>query len=196
MVSDANTEGPHADVALMLRTKGGDRDAYAAIYRRYYTSIQHFFYALGSDSATAEDLCQEVFLRVWRLRTRYRASGSFRAYLFAIARHVWLEHVRKSATRARFSAPPSFDMAQVQADDRTRPDESCERSELEARLMSAVQRLPEDQRMAFVLRVAHGLTLREVATAMNCPVNTVRSRKSLAINKLRSALRSWWATAR
>jgi RNA polymerase sigma-70 factor (ECF subfamily) len=71
----------------------------------------------------------------------------------------------------------------------TRPDESASRSELEERILAALAELPDEQRMVFVMRTIQGLALDDIAAVLQCPVNTVRSRKLLAVKKLREALK-------
>ena len=107
---------------------------------------------------------------------------------------MWLEHCRE---RSKFhnigggTNPPAANAAleQFSAGPAARPDNALARSELEACILGALNKLPEEQRMAFVLQVVEGLSSAETASVMQCPVNTVRSRKILAIRKLRVHLR-------
>jgi RNA polymerase sigma-70 factor (ECF subfamily) len=69
------------------------------------------------------------------------------------------------------------------------PDEAAQNAELRDRITAALDELPDEQRMAFVLRTVQGLSLEEISTTMQCPLNTVRSRRLLAIRHLRNALR-------
>jgi RNA polymerase sigma-70 factor (ECF subfamily) len=91
-----------SDCALMLRARRNDVDAFECLYERHHARLQHFFHALCARSRgagpaqTAEDLCHETFLRIWRLRMRYRVTGTFAAYLFGVARNVWREHCRRA----------------------------------------------------------------------------------------------------
>jgi RNA polymerase sigma-70 factor (ECF subfamily) len=178
------------DTELMLRVQWGSERAFAELYGRYFRRLLDFFYAMTRDVHLAEDLCHETFLRLWRLRVRYTASGAFAAYLFTVARHIWLE--RRRAARKEWK----LGVAQRTEDEPGRrapgwpstPDEEAHRAEIGARILSALEQLPEEQRMAFVLRTVQGLSLDEIAQVMQCPVNTVRSRRLLAIQRLREAL--------
>lgn len=190
MGSRRRSEGEAPDTALMLRVSRGERDAFALLYHRHYRKLLDFFYAMSGNTATAEDLCQECFLRVWRLRDRYAPTGSVLGYLFAVARFVWFE--RRPAIyrdqRNRRYAGDRETLADL-ADSRPLPDVAAGRSELDASIRAAVAELPEEQRMAFVLRTIQGLPLEEIAGIMGCPINTVRSRKLSAMKRLRAALR-------
>jgi RNA polymerase sigma-70 factor (ECF subfamily) len=180
-----------ADTTLMLRVRWGDEFAFAELYRRYYRKVMSFFYGMNGDAQMSQDLCQETFLRIWKLRQRYSASGPFPAYVFAFARNVWLEQCRENKKRLRIGLQleADEDAQLVAASASTHPDMAAERSELAQCIFDALDALPVEQRMAFVMRTIGGLSLSEIASAMQCPTNTVRSRKLLAINKLREALK-------
>jgi len=126
------------------------------------------------------------------LRTRYEATGSFPAYLFAFARNVWLEKCRERKKRRflRLGGTMNEGWQAAVASASNHPDKAAARSEMEERIFDALARLPEEQRMAFVMRNIQGLSIEEIASAMQCPMNTVRSRKLLAVKKLREALKS------
>lgn len=179
------------DVALMLRVRWGDEHAFSELYRRYHRRILNFFYGMSRHTQMSEDLCQETFLRVWKLRRKYAATGSFAAYLFAFARNVWLEQYRDIKKRQRIGKRQNVedDWQLVAAGRSTRPDAAAVRSEIEERIFDALDELPVEQRMAFVMRAIEGLSIEQIASAMQCPVNTVRSRKMLAVKKLRVVLK-------
>ena len=179
------------DTALMLRVRWGDEHAFSELYHRYHRRVMNFFYGMSRSAQMSEDLCQDTFLRVWKLRRKYAATGSFPAYLFAFARNVWLEQCREIKKRQRLGARQSVDdgWQLVAASPSARPDTAAMRSEIEERIFDALDDLPVEQRMAFVMRAIEGLSIEEIASAMQCPMNTVRSRKLLAVKKLRGVLK-------
>jgi len=180
------------DLALMTAVRDGDRLAFARLHERHQRSVLGFFHALCRDGGHANDLCQETFLRIWRIRKRYQASGPFRAYLFAVARMVWREYGRKEAQRARLGMPLALEDAPALLDRaQGRPDRRAAWSEFGDALYGALDSLPEEQRLVFILRHLRELSLEEIAGALDCPVNTVRSRKLLAVKKLRTLLAPW-----
>lgn len=184
-----------SDIALMLRVREGHEDAFEALYRRFYRQLQHFFFALSRDPQAAEDLCHETFLRLWKRRARYVPTGSAGAYIFAFARFIWLEHCR-AMRQHRLTQPLSsveawLDTRPTARDDG--PDALAGRREFEEQLDAALRDLPDEQRMVFVMRNVVGMGIEEIAETLQCPVNTVRSRRILAIQKLRNALRDIWA---
>ena len=183
---------PTTDLALMRRVRDGDEAAFAALHERYQRKVLNFFYGVSRDAVLSNDLCQETFLRVWKIRKRYKATGSFAAYLFGIARMVWLERQRQWWKQAKWGIRHPLEECQVSAQTES-PGLSAERNELDGVLQSALAELPEEQRMVFVMRTIKGLSLEDISAALDCPLNTVRSRKILAVKKLRHALESLFA---
>lgn len=179
------------DTELMLKVREGDDSAFAELYARYSRKLLDFFYGMSRDPLLAEDLCLETFARIWHLRRKYAATGSFPAYLFTCARNIWLEKCRYLGRQWKLGSARSIEADEIEiiAGIASRPDESASRSELEERILAAIAELPEEQRMVFVMRTIQGLSLDDIASVLQCPVNTVRSRKLLAIKKLRETLK-------
>ncbi len=184
--------GEATDVALMACVRRGSEAAFEELHRRYQAKLLNFFYGLGRDSHLARDLCQETFLRIWKIRKRYRATGSFAGYLFGVARLVWRESCRERRKQWRLGQAQSFEGAFVECAESPEagPDMLAARAEVSERIFAALEELPEEQRMVFLLRTVQGLSLGDIAEALDCPVNTVRSRKILAMRKLRTLLES------
>jgi len=180
------------DISLMRSVSTGDESAFAELYRRYNRKLLDFFFAMGRDPQVAEELASDTFARIWHVRCRYSATGSFPAYLFSFARHIWLEHCRRN--RKVWKLGQASDWAHAEpslvALDAFRPDEAAATGELERHIAMAVDALPEEQRMVFVMRVVQRMPLDDIAIVMQCPVNTVRSRKLLALKRLRAALKA------
>ena len=179
------------DVVLMMRVRGGDACAFETLFNRYQRPLLNFFHGLSHNPCTARDLAQETFLRVWKIRKRYRASGSFPAYLFGVARMIWLESCRQEQKTWRLGAREGEEsLGRLESDNNGCPAWQASRSELHGHLYAALEELPEEQRMVFVMRSIDGLSLEDIAAALDCPINTVRSRKILAVKKLRHLLAS------
>jgi RNA polymerase sigma-70 factor (ECF subfamily) len=180
----------------MLKVKASSTEAFAALHGRYQQKVLAYFYGLSGDSAAANDLAQETFLRVWQVRERYRATGPFPAYLFAISRLIWQEYCRREGKQWRLGHKVSLETGEEQeSGSHNSPFRQAARSEMAHLLFHALEQLPEEQRQVFMLRHVRGLSLEEIAGALDCPVNTVRSRKILAIKKLRHLLERDYGTA-
>lgn len=183
---------PEADIALMLLVRGGDERAFARLYDRNYRAIQRFFFSLSRDVTVSYDLCQETFVRIWRARHRYAATGTFKAYLYTFARHIWLEQCRRVRKERMLGLASHIEdyFDSLAAPSSGEPDGLAVRAESRASIEAALDELPEEQRLAFTLRYMQGLSPEEIARVMDCPVNTVRSRKLAALRKLRELLQS------
>jgi RNA polymerase sigma-70 factor, ECF subfamily len=179
------------DIVLMMRVRAGDAAAFETLHERYQRCLLNFFFGMSRHAPTASDLCQETFLRVWQVRKRYQASGTFPAYLFGIARMVWREHCRKQSRDWQFRCD-SEQHFEAAVDTHHTPDYQASCSEMQHYILEALQELPEEQRMVFVMRTIRGLSLEDIATAMDCPLNTVRSRKLLGIKRLRHLLMAFF----
>jgi RNA polymerase sigma-70 factor (ECF subfamily) len=130
----------------------------------------------------AEDLFQDVCLRMLEALPRYRPAGRFRAWVFAIAANAARDHRRRAGgvrAAGRPEAPPAAAPSAATA--------AAAREEL-ARVEEAVARLPDAQREVFLLRMHSGLAFREIAELLGCPLNTVLGRMHDAVGRLRSAI--------
>ncbi|MCC6143874.1 MAG: sigma-70 family RNA polymerase sigma factor [Candidatus Hydrogenedentes bacterium] len=183
------------DIALMLRVRQDSEAAFAVLHGRYARRVQNFFYGMIGNPGAAADLCQETFLRTWKIRHRYKATGPFTAYLFSIARLIWLERCRELQRQARLGARVDCEVPLAAPADQA-PDSRATRDEFEAHFRAALAELPEEQRIVFVLRNIEGMSLHNIAAALDCPINTVRSRKLLAVKKLRTLLAGFASAAR
>ncbi|MFC1735211.1 RNA polymerase sigma factor [Candidatus Hydrogenedentota bacterium] len=183
-----------SDCQLMLRVSRGDRASFRVLYVRHAVAATRFFYSLSGRHVEAEDLCQEVFMRIWRIRDRYCITGAFKSYFYAIARLIWMERLKKLKRCNESNATDVWkDMDGMTAEPCSRPNPRAESvtGEVRERIMAAMRKLPEEQRVVFALRSVGGLSLGDIAKVLDCPVNTVRSRKILAMKKLRAMLKDF-----
>jgi RNA polymerase sigma-70 factor (ECF subfamily) len=148
------------------------------------------------NQSRAEELLQEVFLRVVRARSRYESSAKFTTWLYSIARNLCVDESR----RAKFRDHQSLDAPRRSKDGAGSPmvaqlaaeqvptDEAAEAPTIRDRVSRAVHTLPDEQREVFLLRQISGLSFREIADAIGIPENTVKSRMRYALEKLRVEL--------
>lgn len=168
------------DERLMVAVGKGSDSAFRTLVERYQGFLLNFFVRIGAQVDEAEDAVQETFLRIHTYRSRYRPSGSFRTFVFTVARRAWLDMCRQRERRRRRETPGADPDACVALVGMT-PDE---RLDLEAGLNA----LPEGQRMVLVLSVYGGLKYEEIAEVMGIPEGTVKSRVFHGLRKLRAKL--------
>ncbi|MGB5081898.1 MAG: RNA polymerase sigma factor [Burkholderiales bacterium] len=179
--------GP-ADEELMLRYRAGDAGAFEALYRRHRGSLYRFLLRQVGSTATAEELFQDVWMRVIDSRGRYEARAQFSSWLYAIAHNRLMDFYRASG-KARFLSQEESEEALdlLPADDP--PAEIClDRKRAAERLLAALAELPEVQREAFLLQQEGDLSVEEIGAATGVSRETAKSRLRYAVAKLRASL--------
>ncbi|HET6423421.1 MAG TPA: sigma-70 family RNA polymerase sigma factor, partial [Planctomycetaceae bacterium] len=180
--------------ACMLRMQGGDRRAFDEIVARHQSALIGFFIRNLRDAQLAEDLAQETLLRVYNQSWDYLPRGTFRAWMFRIARNALIDCTRRRSHDAlvraiRCSGGNENDdgMSRLVGDD-VAPLERADQREI-VRLVDAIlPELPEDQRATFILYHYMGLSLPDIADATESNLPTCKSRLRLAREKLREKL--------
>lgn len=167
---------------LLVRFQAGDELAFDQLVSEMAPRLKGFFLRQGAQDATAEDLTQLVFVRVFQARGRYQPSGRLDAYLLRIAHNLWID----SRRRKRFLS--SGEETLDSEDPRARPDERADESDRAQVLHQALGRLPPATRELLEFAVLQRLAYQEVAQILDIPVGTVKSRVYYALRKLREQL--------
>ena len=169
------------DIALMAKVKAGREDAFRQLVERHQRPLLNFFARMGA-STHGEDLAQETFLRLWNYRNKYKPVAKFTTFLYTLARHAWLDHVRKQGRfrlfteRYREAMPSST-------------DGGIGRMRRSIDLQGALEKLSPKLRETLVLAVHQGLPYQEIAAILRIPVGTVKSRVSNALAFLEEVYR-------
>ena len=187
-----------SDSELMLRFRDGDDDAFRQLATRYQRPLVNFFYRLTRDRFTSEDYCQEVFARIIRAKARYKRMAKFRTWMYRIAKNYWIDRCRERAAApimGSLSTPIGGDeggtrtLTDTVEGESPRPADEMRRKEIGKAIMSAVSRLPEEQRLVFVLSENQGMKYAEISEVLEIPVGTVKSRMHSAVRRLRELLK-------
>jgi RNA polymerase sigma-70 factor (ECF subfamily) len=179
------------DAELMLRVKDGDGTSFAVLLEKHRASVIHFVYRLVQEQAIAEELAQEVFLRVYRSRSSYEPTARFKTWLFRIATHLalnWLRDERHQRGQERLD-DVSTDLPARQVSDR-RPSVEQElvyEVKLEE-VRRAVAGLPEKQRAAVLMHKYEEMEYTQIAKVLGCSESAVKSLLFRAYETLRSRL--------
>ena len=171
------------DVRLMLAFRGGDAAAFDALFRRWSGPLLRYLERMVRDLATAEDLVQEVFLRVHRARDRYAAEARFSTWLYRIATNLALNELRRPRHRAAHrSTEDEAAVPLASADPAT--DRVVDARRMAGAAWRELGELPEKQRAALCLTAVEGLSYAEVAEALEVTEKAVKS----LVHRARSAL--------
>ena len=181
------------DDQLMLRLQGGDSSAFDELVDQHGGTLFGFFLKNTRDPHLSEDLTQETLLRVHKQFWDYLPVGRFKGWLFRIARNLLIDNVRKRSHDALVKAikgkfEDETDILSSIAGDVLKPDQVADHSELARLVDELLDRLPEEQRLTFTLHHFAGLSLPEVAEALESSVPTTKSRLRLAREKLSDRL--------
>jgi len=171
-----------SDHELMRRTRLGDSVAFETLVRRWERPVGHVLARYAGDNGEVEDLAQEVFLRIYAARDRYRAKGTFSTWLFRIVLNV-----ARTAYRRRRSWQ-SLDDQELPATT-AGVDQAIQQAEQRRAVEAAVSALPARLREVLVLKQFGELTFAEVAQITGLPASTVKSRVRAALERLRAELK-------
>ncbi|HXU70041.1 MAG TPA: RNA polymerase sigma factor [Polyangia bacterium] len=192
-----------SDESLMLRYRDGDVRAFELLVTRHRKALFNFILRFVRDTAQAEDVTQETFLRLVKGADAYERQAKFTTWLYTIARNLCVDASRRGKHRkaASLDAPLSDDdgaasLLDLLPDGTAGVDRQAQSRELGLRLRQAIEALPDEQREIFLLREVADLQFNEIAKVIGCPENTVKSRMRYALEKLREALEEYRDLAR
>jgi RNA polymerase sigma-70 factor (ECF subfamily) len=180
-----------SDEDLMLAYAAGDAAAFDAIYARHKGGVYRYLMRQCRDVGIAEQLFQDVWMNLIRVRTAYQPSAKFTTWLYTLAHNRLIDHHRASGRVTLVSTDDENHadvVAALRASRRSEPESRAANRELGDRLKDAVAALPAAQRDAFLLQQEGGLTLEEIAALTGVGAETVKSRLRYATNKLRAEL--------
>lgn len=163
-----------SDGSLVRRAQAGDGNAFNVLVCKYRRRILQLTLRYARNEADAEDLVQETFIKAYRALPNFRGEAAFYSWLHRIAINAANTAFAMRARDVHFVSPDCRDAAAME--DLDTPEDLAVTDELFVVLNSALEALCEEQRQALLLCEIDGLSYREVAAAMRCPVGTVRSR--------------------
>ena len=170
------------DEWLMRAVREGDLNRMGLLFERHHRPLFDFLYRMTGDRGAAEDLVQDVFVRMLRYRTTYRDDGKFDSWMFRIARNVRADHFRKHGAAVYV---PDDDMDW--ASDSPGPAHLLERARDLARLTKALQALRDDRRELIVMVRYQGMSHEQVGAILGVDGGTVKVRFHRALKELRDA---------
>jgi RNA polymerase sigma-70 factor (ECF subfamily) len=179
------------DVALMLRAKDGDLRGFEQLFSKHSKALVNFVKRFVPNAAVAEELSQEIFLKIYRARSAYEPRSRFKTFLYRIATNHCLNELRRGHYRERFE---SIDQGLETDDGRVRTEISdvrpgsqavLEAAELSTAVEAAISALPETQRAALLLLRYQGLSYEEIAEALELSIPAVKS----LLNRAKTALK-------
>lgn len=180
------------DAQLMLRVKEGDEVSFRLLLERHRNGVVHFVYRMVQNQAVAEELAQEVFLRVYRSRQTYEPTAKFTTWLYRITTHLalnWLRDRKNDRNQRSLDAESEDGAAPRQVEDKAANVE--QRMVRQARLgeiRKAIEALPEKQRVAVMMHKYEEMDYSQIASVLQCSESAVKSLLFRAYETLRARL--------
>jgi len=188
---------PDSDAAVMLRAAAGDESGFNFLAKKYHRAMIHFLYRMVQNQAVAEELAQEVFLRVYRSRESYRAEAKFSTWLYRIASNLAVNHARdtrneRTAQTVCLDQPDTeTGMTPEVAADEPSVEERLLREERMKAIRAHVMALPERQRMAVVMHKYQGMDYRQIGEVLKLSESATKSLLFRAYQTLRVTLKDF-----
>lgn len=175
---------------LLVRYRDGDPTAFRQLVQAWQERMLHFFFRLCWDRDRAEDLTQDLFLKLMQASRRYRPEGRLSTYVYRVATNLWIDHYRAQRPQPRLYSidqailGPALEPAAAAPS----PVERASEQEEKERLRAALERLTEPHRIVFELAVYQQRPYAEIAELLGIPVGTVKSRMHNTVAALRELL--------
>jgi RNA polymerase sigma-70 factor, ECF subfamily len=188
------------DAQLMLRVQSGDREAFETLMTRYRQPVMNLVYRTLGDLNEAEDICQHVFIQVYKSARRYRPTARFSTWLYTIARNLCLNEIRRRSRHPADSLDalhpdgedhPTRDLVDYRTLD---PPNALLQDELERKIQEALSTLPENQRTAILLCRQAELSYEDIAQVLHCSLSATKSLIHRARETLREKLKPYLKT--
>jgi RNA polymerase sigma-70 factor (ECF subfamily) len=196
---DDNKDNPYLsdpDVRLMLEFQEGNKASFETLLHKYFPRLVNFIYRYLSSREAAEDIAQEVFIRVYKSGASYKPQSKLQTWIFTIARNLSLNELRRNKHRtvsldATFSSDEGELKRQVQDPNSPDPSDDMLRQEKAEAVKAAINDLPENQRVAVLLRRYEQFSYEEIAQMLNISSKAVKSLLSRAKENLKEKLTGW-----
>ena len=189
--------GSLSDADIMLRVKTGDQSAFEYLVQKYRRPMVSFMYRMSHNAAAAEDLAQEVFLRVYRSRSGYEASAKFTTWLYRIATNLAVNYTRdtrheRPEAQVSLDEPDEETGTTMDVPDRTPTvEQAIVRRERLAAIRAKVQALPERQKMAVIMHKYQQMDYKQIAEVLKLSESATKSLLFRAYETLREQLKEF-----
>ncbi|HTL44098.1 MAG TPA: sigma-70 family RNA polymerase sigma factor [Vicinamibacterales bacterium] len=178
-----------ADSDLVARAAAGDASAFHALVERHRAMVYRVAYQFAGNHHDAEDIAQDVFIKVYRSLDRFRYDAQLTSWLYRIAMNACIDHRRRQAPAGWAPFTEDAEQKMLNApEERPGPEDAAYGLQLGDVLQAEIARLPAGQRLIFTMRHHEGLKLCEIAEALGLAEGTVKRQLHAAVHRLRAAL--------
>ncbi len=174
------------EVQLVRKLAEGEFDAFDALFKLYHKNLFHFALSLLKSAEDAEDVVQEVFVRIWENRDKIKMRHSFKSFLFTIAYNIIVDHLRKRMADAKFREK----LGRIVEKGIIREGDHLVYKELDNQLRTVLSQLPPQQKRIYKMHRELRMTYKEIGQNLNISPNTIRNQFSDALKFLREQMKS------
>jgi RNA polymerase sigma-70 factor (ECF subfamily) len=167
-----SSEFADPDIELMLRFQKGDERCFEELVKKHTRGLLNLVYRYLGDASRAEDVSQDIFIKVYRARMKYEPKAKFSTWLYRIAVNHCLNEIRARKSQPSLGTPINDLLEEPQGQD---PDARLSQAELQQAVKAAINALPENQRMAVILARYEDMSYDEIAEAMSMSLEAVKS---------------------
>jgi len=168
------------DQELVERVKQGDKTAFDLLVIKYQQRIINLVSRFVRNQSDAQDVTQEAFIKAYRAMPNFRGESAFYTWMYRIAVNTAKNYLAVQSRRPVAAERDITEIEQIEGDnalkDYATPEHMLLRDEIQETIVKAIENLPDDLKMAITLREVEGLSYQDIASAMDCPIGTVRSR--------------------
>ena len=188
-----NTSDNEHDIALMLKVGVGDETAFEELIERHQSAVIGTVAKMLGNPSDAEDIAQQVFIRLWKSAPRYQPKAKFTTFLFTITRNLVFNESRRKSRKKEYSIEQREDDFHLQTPDQHSPSpaEDILQKELSIAVDRAIAALPKKQRLAVILRRYEGMPYDEIAKIIGLSISATKSQLFRARNSLREQLQHY-----
>lgn len=177
------------DTDLVTRAAGGDQTAFHLLVERHRAMVYRVAFQFAGNHHDAEDIAQEVFIKVYRSLDRFRQDAQLTSWMYRITMNACIDHKRRQSPAGSVPFGEEAELKMLNTPEESPgPEETTYGGELGEVLGQEIQRLPPGQRVVFVMRHHQGLKLGEIAVALGLAEGTVKRQLHAAVHRLRQAL--------
>ncbi|MDR2284212.1 MAG: RNA polymerase sigma-70 factor [Sphingobacterium sp.] len=179
-----HSDSSHAEFEVLQRLKAGDHAAFEVLYNLYAKPLYWKLKRMVKDTEEADELLQNLFVKVWERREQINIQQSFEAYLYRVAQHMAVDYFRRLERQSRLQDEVSKSSTEVDGD----TEAQLIAKETQQLLDEAIAKLPEQRRRAFILCKIEGKTYLEAAEIMQISPNTVHNHLVKAVQSVKNHL--------